>query len=151
MIQRLVVPLLLAIALLGGAWLLWNRASSESRRVDPPAAPAAPATPTPTPTPELAVVESEFRLAGIAVGPSMSWAAIEHPDGSSHLYRNGEEVADLGTIVSIHSDHVVILGEEGEFRLKLRPAPSPTPERRRRVNAAATSTPPSVAGGTPRG
>lgn len=128
MIQRVAVPLLLAAAVVTGAWLLWSHGSAPPPPVVEPTA-----TPSSSPTPTVAVNEQTraHRLAGTAVGDRTSWAAIERPDGSSRLYRTGEQVSELGEIVAIHADHIVVRGEGGEFRLNLKPAPTPTPERRR--------------------
>jgi len=128
MIQRFVIPAILAVALVAGAWLLWHRAASLPAPAQPTPVPSATATPaTVAAEPE----PSAFRLAGTAVGEPVSFAAIEFPDGMSHLYRDDEVVPGLGRIVGIHPDHVMFRDDEGKsLRLFLQPAPSPTPERR---------------------
>jgi len=127
--QRLVVPLALTLTLAAGAWLLWNRIAAAPGAPKPHVATATP-TPTATQAPAATPIQA-FRLAGTAVGDPTSWAAIEHPDGSSGLYRTGEEIPGLGLIVAIHTNYIVIAGRDEEFRLNVMPAPTPTPDRRR--------------------
>ena len=133
MIQRVVLPVLLGIALLVGVLTLWQRGP---RGVEPPPRPSptasfSPASPQPTPTPAV-VAESGYRLAGTAVGDPVSYAAIEDPDGESHLYRSDEEIPGLGRISEIHEDRIVILqASQGSLTLRLKPAATPTLERRR--------------------
>jgi len=138
MLQRFVVTALLAAVLAAGAWMLWHRPATT-----PPPLPTRTLKPNPTPTATLAPrAAGEFRLAGTAVGEPNSWAAIDDPGGVSHLYRNGEDVPELGRIVGIYPDHVILDGPEGEVRLNLKPAPTPTPDRRRTTS---TVTPARVA------
>lgn len=133
MIQRILIPAVLAIALFAGAWLLWQRTTNRDR-IAKPTALAAISTPTPraTASPQLSERGSAFRLAGTAVGDPVSYAAIETSDGVSHLYRSDETVPGLGRIASIATDHVVVVGTDGaELELRLRPAATPTRDRRR--------------------
>lgn len=138
MIQRILVPILLGAALASGAWLLYQRTQSTPT----PAEVAPSPTPVPTATPVAAVaveVEGQFRLAGTAVGDPTSYAAIELPDGTSHLYRADSDVPGLGKLVEIYPDRVVLHGPEGETTLSLKPAATATSDRRRLKSA---STPP---------
>ncbi len=133
MIQRNLIPAVLALALLTGAWLLWQRATNRDRTAKPTAL-SMTATPAPRATPTLQLAErvSAFRLAGTAVGDPVSYAAIETVDGVSQLYRSDEIVPGLGRIVAIATDHVVVVGTDGaELELRLRPAATPTRDRRR--------------------
>lgn len=153
MIQRILIPAVLAVALFAGAWLLWRRVTKLDSTAKPTAI-AATATPAPraTVTPQLAERGSEFRLAGTAVGDPVSYAAIETADGVSHLYRSDEVVPGLGRIASIATDHVVIVGADGaELEMRLRPAATPTHDRRRLnptpTAAGADLTPPAPSAG----
>ncbi len=130
MIQRILVPLLLGAALASGAFLLYQRLQ---HRPEPPAATPTPtAVPTPTePAPVAAEPESTFRLAGTAVGDPTSYAAIELPDGTSHLYRSGDEIPNLGRLQEILPDRVVVQSPTGAITLSLKPAATPTSDRRR--------------------
>lgn len=82
-----------------------------------------------------------YRLAGLAVGHPTSFAAIEFPDGNSHLYRVGSKVPGLGRIAAITEAGATIEGEHGRFTLHLKPAATATPDRRRRGERAAGPTP----------
>lgn len=151
MIQRVVLPLALATALLGGAWMLWNRAS-QSPEPAAPAPTASPSRPEPSPTATPGASTSGFRLSGTAVGDPASYAAIEAPDGTSRLYRDGETVAGLGRIATVHTDRVIVVDPAGEsLVLLLKPAPTPTREQRHLRTGASTPTVSPARDGTPRG
>jgi hypothetical protein len=153
MIQRVVLPVALAAALLAGAWLLWSRAARLPQPLAPPAptATSSPVRSEPSPTAEPVNSGSEFRLSGTAVGDPASYAAIEAPDGTSRLYRDGETVAGLGRIAAVHTDRVIVVDSAGEsLVLRLKPAPTPTPERRRTSVDGATPTVSPARDDTPR-
>jgi hypothetical protein len=126
--QRAALPLLVLVVLAFTVWLLWTtRPQTQSQ-------------PAPTPVPDVAAADTPaaaseappgFRLAGLAVGDPQSYAAIELPDGSSHLYRVDSDVPGLGRVVAITNAGAAIEGEHGKFTLKLKPAATPTPDRRR--------------------
>jgi len=153
MIQRVVLPVVLAAALLTGAWLLWSRAA---RLPQPAAQPSPTATSSPdrsepSPTAEPVHSGGDFRLSGTAVGDPTSYAAIEAPDGTSRLYRDGETVAGLGRIAAVHTDRVIVVDPAGEsLVLRLKPAPTPTREQRRISADGATRTVSPARDDTPR-
>ncbi|HYD49635.1 MAG TPA: type II secretion system protein N [Terriglobales bacterium] len=132
---RAFAPLAILLVALLAVWWLWAVSPP------PPAAPplAAPSPLAPSPTAPAAQAEDErsriYRLAGVAVG-TVSYAAIELPDGSSNLYRQGAEILGLGTLSEVHTDHVVIASADGPMVLQLKPAPSPTSDPRRLGPAA---------------
>lgn len=89
-------------------------------------------TPTPLPaltTPPIASpTPLRHRLAGVAQG-KVCYAAVEGPDGSSGLYRVGEEIPGLGRLLAVDRDGAVIEQANGPLRLRVAPGPtsSPTP------------------------
>lgn len=130
MIQRILVPILLGAALASGAWLLYQRTQIQPLPLAATPSPTPASTATP-PQPVAAEVDGSFRLAGTAVGDPTSYAAIELPDGTSHLYRADSDVPGLGRLVAIHPDRVVLRGPDGETTLTLKPAATATADRRR--------------------
>ena len=138
--QRAGLPLLVLLVLGIAVWGLWaTRSQSPESPVPAPTSAAAPAAEA---TSASTTVEAPpgFRLAGLAVGDPTSFAAIELPAGSSHLYRVDSDVPGLGRVVAITNAGADIEGEHGTFTLKLRPAATPTPDRRR-INGESGSPP----------
>ena len=136
--QRAALPLIVLLVLGTAVWLLWTtrpQTPSEHAPTQTPAAEAAAATAPPSSEPA-----TGYRLAGLAVGDPESFAAIELPDGTSHLYRVDSEVPGLGRVVAITNAGADIEGEHGTFTLKLKPAATPTPDRRR-INGETGSPP----------
>lgn len=129
--SRTLAPItLLVIALAAVCWL-WAHAPEPASAPTPvPTARVEPTAPLPAAEATLPL-ERLYRLAGVALGDPVSYAAVEAPDGSSNLYRQGAEIIGLGRLDEIHPDHVVITSENGRIELPLKPAPSPTAEHRR--------------------
>lgn len=128
--QRTLLPLFLLLLLGLAVWGLW------STRPQPDIEPRPEATPTvaavePTQAPRSAGPPPGYRLAGLAVGDPTSYAAIELPDGSSHLYRVDSDVPGLGRVTAINHAGAEIETENGTFTLQLQPAATATPDRRR--------------------
>jgi hypothetical protein len=116
--------LLLLLAAVVALLLWWRRTPTEHHE---------PATPAPTaasPTEGMAAAASptppRFRLAGVAVGSSGSYAVLEDPHGVTALYRLGDEIIGLGRLSRIEEQEVVIDTESEPMVLRLRPAPTPT-------------------------
>lgn len=137
--QRAGLPLLVLLVLGIAVWGLWTTRSQSP--VNPLPAPTSAVAPVAEAT-SAATAEAPpgFRLAGLAVGDPASYAAIELPDGTSHLYRVDSDVPGLGRVVAITNAGADIEGEHGTFTLKLRPAATPTPDRRR-INGESSSPP----------
>jgi hypothetical protein len=118
--------LLLLLALCVGGFLWWwssappPAATGSASPTVPRTTPTA-ATPGPAPTPP------PFRLAGVAVGTSGSYAVIEDPHGVTALYRVGDQISGLGRLAGIERQEVLIETESGPVALRLRPAPTHTP------------------------
>ena len=135
----------LAITVLLLWWRVSNRMSSADRvgpATQTPTVTPTPTTPSRSPTPVL------HRLAGVARG-RVEYAAVEGPDGTSQLYRLGDEVPGLGRLARVDRNSATINGPSGEIRLRVAPAPtaSVTPTRRATWTAPAgpiTPTPRSV-------
>jgi len=99
----------------------------QTKTVEPTAVP----TPTiPSPSPTMSPVPVRQRLAGTVVG-DVRYAVVEQPDGTSSLYRPGDEVADLGKVLEIEADHATFLTPSGPIVLRLAAAPTGTPGRTR--------------------
>ncbi len=112
------------------AALAWFAGRSYSRSSQPPAPPpsftAAAATPTPT-APQPSPSPVGYRLAGTVVG-DVRYAVIEDSHGENELYRPGQVVPDLGSLVEVEP-HVAIFESDGRrFELHLTSAATPTPE-----------------------
>lgn len=126
MVARFGSSVLLFIAAASVAFVLWRIAGGR------PPAPVPTPTPTvaePTLTPSVTPVQapSGYRLAGVAVGDTESYAVIEGPGGSGILYRLNAMVPGLGRLVRIEPERVVVATETGQIELVIAPAPSPTP------------------------
>lgn len=76
-----------------------------------------------TATPTAAAVAQ--RLAGVALG-STRYAVVEQADGTTALYRAGDDVPGLGTIVEITEGGATFEGVDGRISLRVKPPPSPT-------------------------
>jgi hypothetical protein len=140
--QRAAVPLLVLLVLGAAVWWLWTTRPQPPLRAaatQTPAAVAQAVTPGPSSEPP-----AGYRLAGLAVGEPESFAAIELPDGSSHLYRVDANVPGLGRVVAITNAGAAIEGEHGNFTLKLKPAATQTPDRRRVNGEAEPATTPTA-------
>lgn len=141
-------------------WLFgWFRAS----RVEvaglptPPAQATAASLPTPSPSPtaqEVAEPPSGYRLAGVAENAGQLYAVVEQPNGQHGIFRQGEEVPGLGTVVSVGGEKAVFQTSSGKLTLWVAPAPTPTrtpttprPTPTRREPPARS---PAAAGSTPR-
>jgi hypothetical protein len=146
------LPLLLAAALLLGLWALI--------RGTPQTPPAAVATGTPTPSPPAAPRAAAptplaHRLAGTVIG-DVQYAIIEHTDGTTELYRPGDEVPGLGRLVAIDARAAHFERDGGRLRLAIVPAATATPTASRAPTGAAahrtlTPRPPAAPARTARG
>lgn len=122
-IAGIVLTLLILAAL---AWRLHGPGDEPAQRAGmsataPTATPrhSAPGTPTPT---TAAVAQ---RLAGVAIGTTR-YAVVEQPDGSTALYRSGDEVPGLGKIVEISEGSATFEGADGRVSLRVKPPPTAT-------------------------
>lgn len=102
------------------------------------------------------------RLAGVALGTNR-YAVVEQPDGTTALYRAGDEVPGLGRIVDVTEDSATFEGPDGRIHLRVKAPPSATPAPPTEAVAAtpagatrssgrdrsATESPPSSAPGQP--
>ena len=102
-----------------------------------PTAPVTAAPPTPHPPPG-------HRLAGLAVG-AVSFVAVEHPDGSTALYRVGDDVPGLGRVEAITEAGATFTGDNGTMTLQVT-APAPPTATAIQLRTAPTEPPP---GSTP--
>ncbi len=120
-----VVTALILAALL---WLVsWLRASP-APRVPVAAAPGV-VTPTTTPSPTAVTVAAApqgYRLAGGAENAGQLYAGVEQPDGRHGLFRQGEDVPGLGTVVRVGGERAVFRTSAGELTLWVAPAATPT-------------------------
>ncbi len=138
-------PLTLVLAALGllvavGAWLLTREAA---KTTPPPASPSPSGAPAQTPAPS---VPSGFRLAGTAVGAQGAYAVFEDPTGATNLYRPGDSVPGLGTLLRIEEKKVVVSVGNSEVEFRIRPAPSPSPTPQLTPSPALTPAPSPAAG-----
>lgn len=123
---RPLTMLFVLLALCVGGFLWWWHSAPPPTTTGsavptlPRATPAA-AQPGPSPTPP------PFRLAGVAVGTSGSYAVIEDTHGVTALYRVGDQITGLGRLAGIERQEVLIETESGPVALRLRPAPTQTP------------------------
>ncbi len=120
----------LATALLFAA-ILWLLSSLRASPPSPPPQAIAPtmAQPTTTPSPTVvAVAEAPrgYRLAGVAENAGQLYAVVEQPDGHHGLFRQGEEVPGLGTVVRIGGEKAVFGTAAGELTLWVAPAATAT-------------------------
>lgn len=121
-----IAAVILTLLVLGAiAWRLHGPDSNRppSAGVDPTAPPSTPrkegTTATSTP------VTVAQRLAGVALG-NTRYAVVEQPDGTTALYRAGDDVPGLGTIVDVTENSATFEGPDGRIRLNVKPPPSPT-------------------------
>lgn len=122
-IAGIVLTLLLLAAL---AWRLHGPSDEpvQAPGVPTTAAPATARNSAPgTPTPTTAAVAQ--RLAGVALGTTR-YAVVEQPDGSTALYRSGDDVPGLGKIVDISEGSATFEGADGRVSLRVKPPPTPT-------------------------
>jgi len=109
-------------------WLAPRLPQTKTEAPTPAAtSPEIPVSPSPTASP----IRIAQRLAGTVVG-DVRYAVVEQPDGTSSLYRPGDEVAGLGQLLTIESDHATFLTPSGPVELRLAPAPTGTPAPTRR-------------------
>ena len=130
------VMALVAAALL--AWIITHPAAPQTSA--PPAAatssPTGAATATVAPT-----VVPGYRLAGTALGLRGRYAVFEAPDGTTEMYRVGEEVPGLGTLQKVGDVDAVLATSAGEMRFQVRPAPTKVAENTPTVKRARTPSP----------
>lgn len=120
--------------------LMWMWSSAE-RIPTPPTSTPTPVPGSATPTATLvAAIPPGFRLAGVAVGGSTSYAAIEPPGAGTSLYRLNDEVPGLGKLVRIGGEKVVIRTKDGDLEMWVAPAPTPTFSPTRRLAPRVTPT-----------
>lgn len=145
--SQLAAVVLTLLVLSAIAW----RLHGPDTETPPPAivATSAPSTPRkgeipPTPTaPSVA-----HRLAGVALG-NVRYAVVEQPDGSTALYRAGDDVPGLGQIVEVTENSATFDGPDGRVRLSVKPPPSPTPAPVPPTEAAESKTAPVAFTGSP--
>lgn len=120
--------LLTALLLAALLWLVdWRRASPTSR--PPQLSVATVAVPTSTATPMVATVAEVprgYRLAGVAENAGQLYAVVEQPDGRHGLFRQGEEVPGLGTVIRVGGEKAIFSTAAGELTLWVAPAPTAT-------------------------
>lgn len=124
--QRLLLPALAILLLLLGWWL-----HQRAQRIDRDRHTAT-TTPAPSPTPTTgafgqatASPSVHHRLAGIAVG-DVRFVVVEHPDGTSALYRLGNEVPGLGRVRDITEDGATFDTPSGPLLLHITAPPPAT-------------------------
>ncbi len=136
--QRVVLVVLAGFA--GLLLLMWMWTTAERIPTPPVITPTAvPVSATPTAT-VIAAIPPGFRLAGVAVGGSTSYAAIEPPGGGTSLYRLNEEVPGLGKLMRIGGEKVVVRTKDGDLEMWVAPAPTPTFSPTRRLAPRITPT-----------
>ncbi len=119
---------LLAAFALGLGLLLWWVASpriTDTPAVATPTVSPAAAAPSTTAAAIASPTVVRHRLAGTVVGDVL-YAVIEQPDGSSDLYRPGDDVAGLGRLVEVGPNRATFDGPNGHVELILIPAPTAT-------------------------
>jgi len=134
-----ILGLSLAFVLALGVWLL-RRAHRETPPPPVATATVAPsATVGPTITPAAAALAARgYRLAGTVVG-DLSYAIIEDPSGGNQLYRPGQTIPDVGEVIAIEADRILLAGRDGDIVMQIAPGPTTTPARRMTPTAASES------------
>ena len=120
--SRSVVILCVVVAAIV-VWLWFTRTRSAPA---PIATPTAESHPSPATTGAASPTPLRFRLAGVAASGDDSYAVLEDPDGTTALYRAGDNVSGLGRIAGIDPQEVLIDADNGPLTLRLQPAPSPS-------------------------
>jgi len=139
--QSLILALLaflVFLTVLSGRWV-WRQLTES---LAPPQPATAPASPTASPAPTASPVQAPpgYRLAGVAVGDSDSFAVIEEPTGRHTLYHIDADIPGLGRLLTVEAEHVVIAGTSGQFELWVAPAPTASPTRARPSTARPAGT-----------
>jgi hypothetical protein len=127
----------LVAVLLGARWarsVLFNAGDRPTRVAPSPTAAGPTATPSPSPPVIL------HRLAGTALGHTR-YAVVAQPDGSTALYRFGDEVPGLGRIVEVTENSATFDGSAGRVRMRITGPPSPTPAPPSPTDGVETATP----------
>jgi hypothetical protein len=119
-----------------GLWRLFAGPARETR-VSRPATPsptrqAAAASPPATPGPA-----EGYRLAGVAGGEERSFVAVELPDGSTELFRLGDDVPGLGRLTRVEDKRATFEGTDGAFSMQVAAKPTPSEELRDRLPSPA--------------
>lgn len=130
------VMALVAAALL--AWILLHPATPPPANITATPAPTAAATATPAAAP---TAVAGYRLAGTALGLRGRYAVFEAPDGTTEMYRAGDEVPGLGTLERIGDTDAIVRTSTGEMRFQVRPAPTKLAENTPTVRRAKTPSP----------
>jgi hypothetical protein len=137
----LVFAVSFAAVLLLGMYLLRGSAPNGSAALTPTARPSTPtAAASPTATAGAPQAARGYRLAGTVVG-DLAYAIIEDPAGANQLYRPGQVVPNLGRVVAVEADHIVLDGADGTYALQLAPAPTTSPTAPPRTVAPRSLTP----------
>src|SRR5262245_40872175 len=115
-----VVVTLVLLAVLG--WRLHRSDNTPAPEAKAPAAaaPTAPRRAAQSPLPTSTPVPQ--RLAGVALG-SVRYAVVEQPDGTTALYRAGDDVPGLGRIIDVTEDSATFAGPNGQVRLRVTAPP----------------------------
>lgn len=129
------------MALVAAALLAWILTHPSSETSAPPAAASSPTVAATATAAAAATVVPGYRLAGTALGLRGRYAVFEAPDGTTEMYRVGEEVPGLGTLQRVGDVDAVLLTSSGEMRFQVRPAPTKVAENTPTVRRAKTPSP----------
>lgn len=129
------------MALVAAALLAWILTHPSSQTSAPPAAASSPTVAATATAAAAATVVPGYRLAGTALGLRGRYAVFEAPDGTTEMYRVGEEVPGLGTLQRVGDVDAVLLTSSGEMRFQVRPAPTKVAENTPTVRRAKTPSP----------
>jgi len=137
MTARLIAAALAVVLALLLIRIFWGRQPDTPESASTPL-PTPARTPTTAPKPTIA---SGYRLAGTALGRRGRYAVFEDPDGNTEMYRVGDQVPGLGTIIRVGEVDAVLDTAAGEMRFQVRPAPTKVPENTPTARRARTPSP----------
>lgn len=109
-------------------WLLgWFRATPPVSLPPPSPTPRDTATPTASATvAPAAAAPRGLRLAGVAEHAGQLFAVVEQPDGRHGMFRQGDDVPGLGTVLHVGGEKAVFRTAAGDVTLWVAPAPTAT-------------------------